>query len=105
MLQHRGSAEMPQGPRVRDRLRSVRGVTYAPAATMVTPKNIARQLGVAPSTVGRALAADARIGPALSARALSARARATAERMGYVTRAPARVMRGGTAPDVAEVAA
>jgi hypothetical protein len=100
VLQHRGSAEMLQGPEVRDRLRRVRGVTYAPAATMVTLKDIARQLGVAPSTVGRSLAGDARIGPATSARL-----RATAERMGYVADAPARVMRGSTAPHVAEVAA
>ena len=46
---------MLQGPEVRDRLRRVRGVTYAPAPTMVTLKDIARKLGVAPSTVGRAL--------------------------------------------------
>ena len=91
---------MLQGPRVRDRLRRVRGVTYAPAATMVTLKDIARQLGVAPSTVGRSLAGDARIGPATSARL-----RANAERTGYVANAPARVMRGSTAPHVAEVAA
>ena len=91
---------MLQGSEVRDRLRRVRGVTYAPAATMVTLKDIARQLGVAPSTVGRSLAGDARIGPATSARL-----RANAERTGYVADAPARVMRGSTAPHVAEVAA
>jgi len=67
---------------------------------MVTLKDIARQLGVARSTVGRALAGDASIGPATSARV-----RATAERMGYVADARTRVMRGGTAPHVAEVTA
>jgi len=91
---------MLQGPEARDRLRRVHGVTYAPAATMVTLKDIARQLGVARSTVGRTLAGDARIGPATSARV-----RATAECMGCLADAPARVMRGGTAPHVTEVAA
>lgn len=91
---------MLQGPEARDRLRRVRGVTYAPAATMVTFKDIARQLGVARSAVGRTLARDVRIGPAASARMC-----ATAEGMGYLADAPARVMRGGTAPHVAEVAA
>jgi LacI family transcriptional regulator len=91
---------MLQVPEARDRLRRVHGVTYAPAATMVTLKDIARQLGVARSTVGRTLAGDARIGPATSARV-----RAIAECMGYLADAPARVMRGGTAPHVAEVTA
>ena len=93
---------MLQGPEAPDRLRRVRGVTYAPAATMVTLKDIARQLGVARSTVGRTLAGDARIG---IGPATSARVRATAECMGNLADAPARVMRGGTAPHVAEVAA
>jgi DNA-binding LacI/PurR family transcriptional regulator len=91
---------MLQVPEARDRLRRVHGVTYAPAATMVTLKDIARQLGAARSAVGRNLAGDARIGPATSARVC-----ATAECMGYVADAPARVMRGGTAPHVAEVTA
>lgn len=67
---------------------------------MVTLKNNARQLGVAPSTVGCALAGDARIGPATSARV-----RATTERMGYVAHAPFLVQRDSTAPRVVEVAA
>jgi DNA-binding LacI/PurR family transcriptional regulator len=91
---------MLQGPEVRDRLRRARGVTYARAATMVTLKDIARQLGVAPSTVGRVLAGVTRIGPATSARV-----RATAEHKGYVAHAPACVMRGSTAPHVVEVVA
>ena len=69
---------------------------------MITLKDVARALGVAPSTVGRALADH----PHVHERT-KARVRAAAAEMGYVGHLPARVMRGGrsaliglTIPDV-----
>lgn len=53
-------------------------------------KDIARQLGVAASTVTRALADNPRI-----SRDMRARVHAVASELGYVAHAPARVMRGG----------
>jgi LacI family transcriptional regulator len=57
---------------------------------LITVKDIARQLGVAASTVTRALADNPRISPAMRARV-----HAVASELGYVAHAPARVMRGG----------
>jgi LacI family transcriptional regulator, repressor for deo operon, udp, cdd, tsx, nupC, and nupG len=56
---------------------------------MVTIKDIARQLGISPSTVARALADH----PHTSA-ATKARVRSTAEALGYVAHSAARIMRG-----------
>jgi LacI family transcriptional regulator len=58
---------------------------------MVTIKDIARELGLAVSTVGRALTDHPRI-----SRSTKQRVRSAADRLGYVAHAPARVMRGGT---------
>ena len=58
---------------------------------MVTIKDIAQRLGIAPSTVGRALAGNPRI-----SRDTSERVRAAADRLGYVAHSPAQVMRGAT---------
>jgi DNA-binding LacI/PurR family transcriptional regulator len=70
---------------------------------MATARDVANELGVALSTVGRALADDPRISAATKARV-----RAAAERIGYVGNTPARIMRGGSSkliglmiPDVA----
>ncbi|TVT70717.1 MAG: LacI family transcriptional regulator [Denitromonas halophila] len=58
---------------------------------MVTIKDIARELGVSPSTVTRALAGNTRI----SAETIR-RVREQAEQMGYVADSAARAMRSGT---------
>ncbi len=58
---------------------------------MVTIKDIARELGVSPSTVTRALAGSSRI----SAETIR-RVRQQAEQMGYVADSAARAMRSGT---------
>lgn len=57
---------------------------------MVTIKDIAKQLDLAVSTVGRALADHPRI-----SRRTKDRVRSTADQLGYVVHAPARIMRGG----------
>jgi DNA-binding LacI/PurR family transcriptional regulator len=69
---------------------------------MVTARDVAKKLGVAISTVGRALADDPRISDATQERV-----RRVATQMGYVGHGPARIMRGGsshliglTIPDV-----
>jgi DNA-binding LacI/PurR family transcriptional regulator len=61
------------------------------APGMVTARQVADSLGVAVSTVGRALADDPRISP--ETKALVQRA---AARLGYVANTPARMMRGGS---------
>lgn len=58
---------------------------------MVTVKHIAQRLGIAASTVTRALADNPRISADMRARV-----RKAADDMGYVAHSPARVMRGGT---------
>ena len=58
---------------------------------MVTTKEIAATLGVAVSTVGRALADDPRI-----SEATKERVRKAASKLGYVGNVPARVMRGAS---------
>lgn len=70
---------------------------------MITARHIATELGIAVSTVGRALADDPRISDATKAKV-----RKVADRMGYVGNNPARIMRGGSSkliglmiPDVA----
>jgi len=70
---------------------------------MITARDVAEKLGIAVSTVGRAMADD----PRISAKT-KAKVRKAAERMGYVGNNPARVMRGGSSkliglmiPDVA----
>ena len=57
---------------------------------MITIKHIAEELGVSPSTVARALADHPHIHEETKARV-----RATAQRLGYVAHAPAKLMRGG----------
>jgi LacI family transcriptional regulator len=61
------------------------------ASGMVTARQVADRIGVAVSTVGRALADDPRISP--ETKALVRRA---AARLGYVANTPARMMRGGS---------
>lgn len=70
---------------------------------MITARDIATQLGIAVSTVGRALADDPRISDGTKAKV-----RKVADRLGYVGNNPARIMRGGSSnliglmiPDVA----
>jgi len=58
---------------------------------MVTARQVAQSLGVAVSTVGRALADD----PRISARTKTL-VREAAQRLGYVENLPARMMRGGS---------
>ena len=58
---------------------------------MVTTKEIAAALGVAVSTVGRALADDPRI-----SEATKERVRKAASKLGYVGNSPARIMRGAS---------
>ena len=58
---------------------------------MITIKDIAQQLGLSPSTVGRAIADHPRI-----SRKTKERVRVAAETLGYVANTPARVMRGGS---------
>ena len=57
---------------------------------MITLKDIAAVVGVAPSTVGRALADHPHV-----RESTKARVRAVAAELGYVAHAPARIMRGG----------
>lgn len=61
-----------------------------PARSMVTARDIAQDIGVSISTVGRALADDPRISSETKARVKEAAIRA-----GYVGNMPARIMRGG----------
>lgn len=70
---------------------------------MITARDIATELGIAVSTVGRALADDPRISDGTKAKV-----RKVADRLGYVGNNPARIMRGGSSkliglmiPDVA----
>lgn len=70
---------------------------------MITARDVAAELGIAVSTVGRAMADDPRI-----SEATKAKVRKVADRLGYVGNNPARVMRGGSSkliglmiPDVA----
>ena len=70
---------------------------------MITARDVANELGVAVSTVGRAMADDPRISDDTKAKV-----RRVAERLGYVGNNPARIMRGGSSnliglmiPDVA----
>lgn len=70
---------------------------------MITARDIATELGIAVSTVGRALADDPRISDATKAKV-----RKVADRLGYVGNNPARIIRGGSSkliglmiPDVA----
>lgn len=70
---------------------------------MITARDVAAELGVAVSTVGRAMADDPRI-----SEATKAKVRKVAARLGYVGNNPARIMRGGSSkliglmiPDVA----
>lgn len=58
---------------------------------MITIKDIAQQLGLSPSTVGRAIADHPRI-----SRETKERVRLAAEALGYVANTPARVMRGAS---------
>ncbi|MNZ13489.1 HTH-type transcriptional regulator GalR [compost metagenome] len=58
---------------------------------MVTAKQVAEQLGIAVSTVGRAMADDPRISAETKAKV-----RKMAEQLGYVGNTAARVMRGGS---------
>ncbi|WP_332697054.1 LacI family DNA-binding transcriptional regulator [Bosea sp. (in: a-proteobacteria)] len=58
---------------------------------MVTARQVAESLGVAVSTVGRALADDPRISPRTKLLV-----REAAERLGYVESLPAQMMRGGS---------
>lgn len=58
---------------------------------MVTAKQVAEQLGIAVSTVGRAMADDPRVSAETKARV-----RKAAEQLGYVGNTAARVMRGGS---------
>ena len=58
---------------------------------MITIKDIAQQLGLSPSTVGRAIADHPRI-----SRETKERVRIAAKDLGYVANTPARVMRGGS---------
>ena len=58
---------------------------------MITIKDIAQQLGLSPSTVGRAIADHPRISSETKERV-----RIAAEALGYVANTPARVMRGGS---------
>ena len=58
---------------------------------MVTTKDIAKKLGFSVSTVGRALADDARI-----SEQTKLAVRAAAEELGYVGNLAARMMRGGS---------
>ena len=58
---------------------------------VVTAREIAEELGIAISTVGRALADDRRISAETKARV-----RAAADKLGYVGNNPARIMRGGS---------
>jgi len=57
---------------------------------MITAKDIAQQIGVSISTVGRAMADDPRISAETKAMV-----RRAAEKAGYAGNMPARVMRGG----------
>lgn len=66
-----------------------RFVKYHPA--MITIKDIARELGLSVSTVGRALTDHPRIG-----RETKDRVRKAAERLDYVANNAARIMRGGS---------
>jgi LacI family transcriptional regulator, repressor for deo operon, udp, cdd, tsx, nupC, and nupG len=59
--------------------------------SMITIKDIAQQLNLSASTVGRALADHPRI-----SRATKERVGIAADRLGYVASTPARVMRGGS---------
>lgn len=70
---------------------------------MITARDVAQELGLAISTVGRAMADDPRISSATKANV-----RRVAQRLGYVGNTPARIMRGGSSkmiglmiPDVA----
>lgn len=70
---------------------------------MITAKDVAERLGIAVSTVGRAMADDPRISAATKARV-----REVADQLGYVGSNPARIMRGASSkliglmiPDVA----
>lgn len=65
-------------------------MTSSRGSGMVTAKQVAESLGVAVSTVGRALADD----PRISARTKEL-VREAAARLGYVENLPARMMRGG----------
>jgi DNA-binding LacI/PurR family transcriptional regulator len=58
---------------------------------MITLKNIADQLGLSISTVGRALADHPRIGNETKNRVFAA-----AKKLGYIANTPARLMRGGS---------
>lgn len=58
---------------------------------MITIKDIAQQLGLSPSTVGRAIADHPRI-----SRETKERVREAAETLGYIANTPARVMRGAS---------
>lgn len=58
---------------------------------MVTAKQVAEQLGIAVSTVGRAMSDDPRVSAETKARV-----RKAAEQLGYVGNTAARVMRGGS---------
>lgn len=58
---------------------------------MITAKDVAAELGIAVSTVGRAMADDPRISDDTKARV-----RKVADRMGYVGNTPARIMRGAS---------
>lgn len=58
---------------------------------MITARDIAEQVGVSISTVGRALADDPRISAATRAKVQRA-----AERAGYAANMPAKIVRGGT---------
>jgi DNA-binding LacI/PurR family transcriptional regulator len=58
---------------------------------MITIKDIAQQLGLSPSTVGRAIADHPRI-----SRETKERVRVAAKNLGYVANTPARVVRGGS---------
>lgn len=73
------------------RLAYARPASASPGIFLVTVKHIAQRLGIAASTVTRALADSPRI-----SREMRERVRRTADDMGYVAHSPARVMRGGT---------
>lgn len=70
---------------------------------MITARDVAAELGIAISTVGRAMADDPRV-----SEQMKAKVRKVADRLGYVGSNPARIMRGGSSkliglmiPDVA----